>query len=77
MAEVKIVVTERPNTVRVEYRGEVHTARWRNEERLLDVKGDEGILRAAMVAWCGEKAWVLEDTELARRGGGWWAVPTA
>ena len=71
---IKITVTERPQTVRVEHDGRTHTARWRDGEVLSRVQGDEGLLRAALTAWSGQEGeWEISPSDLGEQGGGWWA----
>jgi hypothetical protein len=75
MDNVRVTVTARPGTVRVEYKGEVHIAKWRDYENLTTVSGDACLLRAAMCAWSGEDSFIMTDEQLAKRSNGWWAVP--
>jgi hypothetical protein len=78
VALVKIKVrhlNQHAGTVEVEYNGKTHSGRWNNSEEVYDVSGDVYILKAAMRAWAGNDTFELEDTELARQSGGWWAVP--
>ena len=71
--KIKVVVKERPNTVRVERLGTTHTAGWRNDESLRNVVGDESLLRAAMLAWDGQDGeWEISEDELSGRSQGWW-----
>ena len=61
-----VIVTERPNKVYVACNGEIHTANWRTQEGrgLRNVKGNEGILAAAMLKWAGEDTSVTTFGEL-------------
>jgi hypothetical protein len=69
---IKVTVTERPQRVRVEYDGVVHTARWRSDETLSEVVGNESLLRAALTAWLGDREFEISPEDLGKRSGGWW-----
>ncbi len=71
---IKITVSETPNTVTVVRDGHKHTARWRDDETLRKVVGDESILRAAMLAWGGQVGeWEISESELSDLSQGTWA----
>lgn len=74
--KVNVVVHERPNKVWVEVNGEWHSARWRtadNGDGLRDVKGNVGLVNAALLAWDGQEAYTTTFGELVKRSGGWGA----
>lgn len=73
MEQVTVKITERPNTCTVTYKGRTHTCRWRNEEVVTNVIGDECLLKAALTAWDGPNEFVLTADELKERSGGWWS----
>lgn len=84
---VYVVVHERPNKVWAACNGEIHTASWRtadNGDSLRDVKGNRGLINAAVLAWGrtdnlerpvpnGSGEFVLTFKELEDRSDGWGA----
>ncbi len=75
--KVFVIVHERPNKVWVICNDVIHRARWRTTESgdgLLDVDGNRGLLRAAMLAWGGqnETAWSFVELERFSQGWGAW-----
>lgn len=73
---VHVVVHERPNKVWVVVNDTFHTARWRtsdNGDALRDVKGNPGLLNAALLAWQGRETFSLTFGELERAAQGWGA----
>ena len=76
---VRVVVSEDPNFVTVEYLGKVHSAKWPDDAdsgELEDVVGDEALIRAALTAWEGDNEFELPASEFAARSGGWWSPLT-
>lgn len=72
MANIKVTISEKPQTVRVEHKGEVHTARWHADGGTSDVEGDIYIIKAVMCAWDGPNEFVISEGDLEKRSGGWW-----
>ena len=72
-AVASIKITERPKTCTVEYKGRIHFCRWRNNEHIYNVDGDENLLRGALSAWDGANKFKLTEDELTKRSNGWWS----
>ena len=72
---IKILITQDPNTIQVEYQGQTHTATWNDEEELFDVVGNSGILRASLLAWTGQEgSWEISSHELEATSQGHWTA---
>lgn len=72
--QVKVTVTEKPQTVTVEYKGKIHKAKWKQDGTLTNVEGSENLCKAALNAWDGTNKFTLTDVELGERSDGWWSV---
>ncbi len=76
--KIKIKVTLRPKKVVVEYKGQTHSARWRERDgmdgELFEIDGNANLCQAALTAWYKEREFSLTEEELVELGGGWWAV---
>jgi len=71
---MKVTINVADHTVTVVRDGFTHSAIWTNDdEPLQDLRGDEFILRAVLVAWEGPEVFEISDEELENNGGGWWS----